>query len=72
MPFTEPVCVKKPHLIQTANGETMLLTHDTNSPRPYNLGFRVQGTQGLWQDYSGGQLNAGHLYIEGLIQKIYN
>ncbi|HEY2728032.1 MAG TPA: Gfo/Idh/MocA family oxidoreductase, partial [Parafilimonas sp.] len=27
--------------IQTANGETILLTHDTSSPRPYNLGFRV-------------------------------
>ena len=36
--------------IQTANGETILLTHDTNSPRPYNLGFRVQGTEGIWQD----------------------
>ena len=36
--------------IQTTNGETILLTHDTSSPRPYNLGFRVQGTNGLWID----------------------
>ena len=55
--------------IQAANGETMLLTHDTNSPRPYNLGFRVQGTQGLWQDFSSGQFNAGHIYIEGVSPK---
>ncbi len=30
--------------IQCANGETILLTHDTSLQRPYNLGFRVQGT----------------------------
>ncbi len=50
--------------IQTANGETILLTHDTNSPRPYNLGFRVQGTNGLWQDYHAGEPNAGFIYFE--------
>ena len=33
--------------ISTANGETILLTHDTNLPRPYSLGFRVQGVKGL-------------------------
>jgi hypothetical protein len=55
--------------IQTQNGETILLTHDTNSPRPYNLGFRVQGTQGLWQDFSSGAFNAGHIYIEGVSPK---
>jgi len=33
-----------------ANGETILLQHDTNLPRPYSLGFRVQGTKGLWMD----------------------
>jgi len=55
--------------IQTHNGETIILTHDTNSPRPYNLGFRVQGTEGLWQDFSGGQLDAGHIYIEGVSAK---
>jgi hypothetical protein len=55
--------------LQTANGETILLTHDTNSPRPYNLGFRVQGTQGLWQDFSSGQFASGHIYIEGLSPK---
>lgn len=36
--------------IKCANGETILLQHDTSSPRPYSLGFRVQGTEGLWMD----------------------
>lgn len=45
--------------IMTTNGETITLTHDTNLPRPYSLGFRVQGTKGLWMD-----LNQS-LFIEG-------
>ena len=49
--------------IRCANGETILLQHDTNLPRPYSLGFRVQGTKGLWMD-----LNHS-LYIEGLSAK---
>lgn len=45
--------------IGTANGETILLQHDTNLPRPYSLGFRVQGTEGLWMDINNS------MYIEG-------
>ena len=30
-------------MINCANGETIIVTHDTNLPRPYSLGFRVQG-----------------------------
>lgn len=45
--------------IGCANGETILLQHDTNLPRPYSLGFRVQGTHGLWMDVNKG------IYIEG-------
>jgi len=37
-------------MIKCANGETILITHDTNSPRPYSLGFRVQGSRGIWMD----------------------
>ena len=37
-------------LINCANGETVLLSHDVHLPRPYSLGFRVQGTEGLWMD----------------------
>ena len=36
--------------LKCANGETILLQHDTSLPRPYSLGFRVQGTAGLWMD----------------------
>lgn len=50
--------------IQTANGETIVLTLDTSSPRPYNLGFRVQGTDGLWQDHHAGEFDRGMIYFE--------
>ncbi len=50
-------------MIRTANDETVLLQHDTNLPRPYSLGFRVQGTKGIWMD-----LNES-IYIEGASKK---
>jgi predicted dehydrogenase len=34
-------------LIKTANGESIILTHDTNLPRPYSRKTLLQGTQGL-------------------------
>ena len=46
-------------MIKCANGETILLQHDTNLPRPYSLGFRVQGTDGIWMDVNKS------IYIEG-------
>ncbi len=52
-------------MIKCANGETILITHDTNSPRPYSLGFRVQGTQGLWMD------DGNLMYIEGRSPKAH-
>ena len=45
--------------IETAAGETIIVTHDTNLPRPYSLGFRVQGTKGLWE------VDGDRIYIEG-------
>lgn len=47
--------------IMTANGETIVLTHDTNLPRPYSLGYRVQGVQGLIEFDYGTQ----RIYVEG-------
>ncbi|MGC4036040.1 MAG: Gfo/Idh/MocA family oxidoreductase [Chitinophagaceae bacterium] len=41
-------------LIQCANGEMIKMTFDTSSPRPYSLGFRVQGTEGLWTEDAKG------------------
>jgi len=49
--------------IKCANGETILLQHDTNNPRPYSLGFRVQGTKGIWMDVNKS------IYIEGVSAK---
>jgi hypothetical protein len=46
-------------MIKCAGGETLLLQHDTNLPRPYSLGFRVQGTEGLWMDINKS------IYVEG-------
>jgi predicted dehydrogenase len=46
-------------MISTTNNETVLLQHDTNLPRPYSLGFRVQGTKGIWMDVNKS------IYIEG-------
>ncbi len=47
-------------LIRTTNGETVMVSHDTNLPRPYSLGFRVQGTKGLWMD------DNRSIYVEGV------
>jgi predicted dehydrogenase len=49
--------------ISCVNGETILLQHDTDLPRPYSLGFRVQGTEGIWMDVNSG------LYIQGKSEK---
>ena len=46
-------------MLSTTNGETILLQHDTNLPRPYSLGFRVQGTNGIWMDINKS------IYVEG-------
>ncbi len=44
--------------IETTNGETIIVTHDCNLPRPYSLGFRVQGSNGLWE------VDGNRIYIE--------
>lgn len=55
--------------LQTANGETVVLTLDTCSPRPYNLGFRVQGTTGIWQDHYAGAFDRGMIHLDGVSEK---
>ena len=49
-------------LIRCNNGETILISHDTNLPRPYSLGFRVQGTKGLWMN------DGDQIYLDGISQ----
>jgi len=51
--------------ITTSNGETIVLSHDTSSPRPYSLNFRVQGTRGLWMD------DFNSIYVEGVSQQAH-
>ena len=46
-------------VIETALGESIIVQHDTNLPRPYSLGFKVQGTEGIWMDVNNS------IYIEG-------
>ncbi len=46
--------------IETSQGETIIVTHDTSLPRPYSLGFRVQGTKGLWE------VDGDRIYVEGV------
>ncbi|MBL7471489.1 Gfo/Idh/MocA family protein [Robertkochia sediminum] len=47
--------------IETAKGETIIITHDVNLPRPYSLGFRVQGVKGLTEfDYDNRRI-----FVEG-------
>ncbi|WP_326984462.1 Gfo/Idh/MocA family oxidoreductase [Chryseobacterium sp. MYb264] len=54
--------------IACENGETILLTHDTSLQRPYDLGFRVQGTEGIWQDFGSGGFDQGHIYFEKIMK----
>lgn len=46
-------------LIRTVNGQTIFLSHDTNSPRPYSRIGMLQGTRGLIQGWPD------RVYIEG-------
>lgn len=47
-------------LIKTHKGQTILVTHDTNSPRPYSRKILIQGTKGLARKYPEEKI-----YIEG-------
>ena len=47
-------------VIKCENGQSIVLSHDTNNPRPYSLNFRVQGTKGIWQK------DARSIYIQDL------
>jgi predicted dehydrogenase len=38
-------------LITTRRGQTIVLTHDTNSPRPYSRNILLQGTRGIVRKY---------------------
>ena len=50
--------------ISCERGETMLLTHNTTLPRPFNLGLMVQGTEGIWQEFSRGNFSDGMISFQ--------
>ena len=47
-------------MLNTSAGETVLVTHDTSSPRPYSRDFLIQGTLGIARKYP-----EPRIYIEG-------
>ncbi len=47
-------------LIRTQQGRTILLQHDSHTPRPYERNFLIGGTKGLFRDYPP------RLYLDGL------
>jgi predicted dehydrogenase len=50
-------------LLKTVNGKTVVITHDTNLPRPYSRVNLVQGTKGIVMGYPD------RVYIEGRSEK---
>lgn len=52
-------------VLKTQNGESIIISHDTNLPRPYSLGFRVQGTKGIWMDVNKS------IYLEGISKEAH-
>jgi hypothetical protein len=53
-------------VIQCHNGENIVIVHDTNSPRPYSLAFRAQGTEGIWMN------DGSTIYLEGVSPKSHS
>jgi predicted dehydrogenase len=47
-------------LIRTKAGQTIVVTHDTDSPRPYSRNILLQGTKGIAQKYP-----VQRVYLEG-------
>ena len=50
-------------LLRTKRGETIILKHDTNSPRPYSRDILIQGTKGIVRKYPDPKI-----HIEGKSQ----
>jgi predicted dehydrogenase len=47
-------------MLHTKNGETIVVKHDTNSPRPYSRDIVIQGTNGILRKYPEAKV-----YVEG-------
>ena len=46
-------------IIRSVGGATVTLTYDVQSPRPYDLALRIQGTEGIWE------MTREAVYLEG-------
>jgi predicted dehydrogenase len=44
-------------MLRTAGGATVVVTHDTSSPRPYSRDFLIQGTLGIARKYPEPKIN---------------
>ncbi len=49
-------------VIKCQNGETIMINHDTNLPRPYSNIYVIQGTKGIWMEHRA-LVNA--IYLDG-------
>lgn len=47
-------------LIRTRAGQTIVVSHDTNTPRPYSRDYMIQGAKGIVQKYPNAQI-----YLDG-------
>jgi len=50
----------RPSLIRTHGGQTIVLTHDTNTARPYSRDFAIQGSKGIVEKYP-----EARVYLDG-------
>lgn len=48
-------------LIKCANGETITLTHDCSTPRPYSRNYVIEGTKGVYSEMNG---KGGGIYLD--------
>ena len=48
-------------IIKCANGETITLTHDCSTPRPYSRNYVIEGTKGIYSENNG---ECGGLYLD--------
>jgi predicted dehydrogenase len=52
-------------MVKTKAGSTILITHDTDSPRPYSRGIMLQGTKGLVRKYPNSLISLERVSNDG-------
>jgi predicted dehydrogenase len=59
-------------VVRTANGKTIMIQHDTTSPRPYSRIHMISGTEGMAQKYPVEQIALEPAAHEWLVEEEYN